>query len=271
MIPHKKQLMLFLILPFFLFLLAAASQAQAAPVWRSTWEVSANFVSDKPNATLLVTVERQNNFGAWVLYDTEEVQLHCVTAPGVFFANDTAVFEGSGAIQCAMPSVRAMVRQMTKGRFTPDASCDCKGSPIILADVELDPNTTGSAWENPLVYRTTSKGIDMALSANIPAYSTIRFASMQFTVDGNMAQSNPFIANGTPNALSATYFNVGAALQPAFWANGADPGTSTPEVGSLAVSYEATTLTIGHSPVSGESLHGTLHSLDVDPGCYGTG
>jgi hypothetical protein len=262
-----------LALPFLmvLFFLTATMSAQASANWRSAWQVSANFIGNQPNVTLTVTVERQNSLGVWTLYGVNSIPLNCETAPGVVFANDTAEFDGSGSIKCDMPSVQEIVRQMTNGRYTPDENCDCKGDPVILADAQLDPNTTGSAWENPLVHRAAGTDVDMALAAAVPAFSTIPLASMQFIVDNILAPSNPFIANAAPNALAAHYVNVGAALQPAFEANGADPGTAAPPVPALSVSYEATTLYIGYSPVTGESLHGTLHSLDVDPGCYGSG
>ncbi|MCB8968267.1 MAG: hypothetical protein H6660_15400 [Ardenticatenaceae bacterium] len=197
--------------------------------------------------------------------------LACVTAGGVSFTNDTAVFDGTGSIQCAMPSLQEIVYDMTNGRYTPQTSCNCKGNPTILADVQLTPNTTGSDWENPLVHRALGTSTDMALAATVPAYSTIPQAFMQLNVVGNLAQSNPFIANHMPNSLAASYVKVIAGMQPAFLANGADPGTGTPPASGLAVSNAATTLTIGYSPISGQSLHGVLHSLNVDPGCYGTG
>jgi hypothetical protein len=262
-----------LMLPFLmvLFSLAVTVSAQAASNWRSSWQVSADFIGNQANVTLLVTVERQNSLGLWTLHGVNSIPLSCETAPGVLFVNDTAVFDGTGAMKCDMPSVQEIVRQMTNGRYTPDESCDCKGDPVILADVQLDPNMTGSVWQNPLVHRAAGTDIDMALAAAVPAFSTTPLASMQFTVDNILAQSNPFVANGAPNKLSARYANLGAFLHPVFEANGADPGTAAPPVPALSVSYEATTLYIGYSPATGESLHGTLHSLDVDPGCYGSG
>lgn len=268
---RKKQMIPFLTLLFILTFLAVTMQAQAAPLWRSTWQVSADFVGDQPNATLVVMVERQNSAGVWVLYNTESMPLNCEAAPGVSFANDTAVFNGTGAITCAMPSVRQIVQRMTNGRYTPAEACDCKDSPLIEANVQLDPNATSSARQNPLVHRAAGGGADMALAAAVPAFSTTPLASMQFTVDDNPAQSNPFIASALPNVLAARYSNDGGALQPAFQANGADPGTGAAAVPALAVSNEAATLYIGYSPLTGESLYGTLHSLDVDPGCYGSG
>jgi hypothetical protein len=261
------------VLPFLmvLFSLAITISAQAASNWRSAWQVSANFIGNQPNVTLVVTVERQNSLGLWTLYGVNSVPLTCETTPGVMFAGDTAVFDGTGAIKCDMPSVQEIVHQMTNGRYTPDESCDCKGDPVILADVQLDPNVTGSVWKNPLVHRAAGTDVDMALAAAVPAFSTIPLASMEFTVDNIFAPSNPFMASAAPNVLAARYINLGAVLQPAFAANGADPGTAAPPVPALSVSYEATTLYIGYSPVTGESLHGTLHSLDVDPGCYGSG
>jgi hypothetical protein len=262
-----------LMLPFLmvLFSLAVTMSVQATPNWRSFWQVSADFIGNQPNVTLLVTVERQNSLGLWTVHGVNSIPLDCETVPGVLFADDTAVFDGTGAIKCDMPSVQAIVRQMTNGRYTPDESCDCKGDPVILADAQLDPNTTGSVWQNPLVHRAVGTDTDMALAAAVPAFSTIPLASMQFTVDNILAQSNPFVANAAPNALAARYVNLGAILQPVFEANGTDPGTAAPPVPALSVSYEATTLYIGYSPVSGESLHGRLHRLDIDPGCYGSG
>lgn len=268
---HKtnKGLILLLVL-LFAGLLASVGRAEAAVVdWRSTWNVTGDFVGNTPNVLLTVTVERNTGAG-WVLYAQEARQLECSADGGVVLAADTAVFDGTGHIRCAMPSVRSLVRQATNGRYTPDPFCDCKGNPLITADVALDPNITGSVWENPLVQRTSAIGTDMALAAEVPAFSTLPQASLLFTVGVVTAQSNPFLATAVPNALLATYIDLGGK-QAAFEANGADPGTGAAPVPGLLVSNEATTLYIGYSPLTGASLHGTLTSFSVDPGCYGTG
>jgi hypothetical protein len=189
----------------------------------------------------------------------------------VVLANDTAVFDGTGGIRCAMPSIQSLVRDMTDGRYAPAASCSCNGTPIISADVQLNPNTTGADWENPLVYRLARAGNDMALAASVPAFSTLPSASIIFTVNDETAQSNAFIANGMPNTLLATYLDAGDWHQAAFEANGANPGTGVGPVGNLSVTNEATTLYIGYSPATSASLNGTLIGINVDPGCYGTG
>ncbi|HUM71812.1 MAG TPA: hypothetical protein PLK31_23545, partial [Chloroflexota bacterium] len=121
-------------------LLVFVGQAKAASdEWRSTWVVDADFVGNTPNVQLKVTVER--NLGAgWFLYAEQVQPLDCRREGGVLLVNDTAVFEGNGSIKCAMPSLQGLVRQMTAGRYTPSATCDCKGNPMITSDVILAPN-----------------------------------------------------------------------------------------------------------------------------------
>lgn len=272
MTNRKLNISLFLTAVFVLTgLFSSVKQTQAATVeWRSTWDVAADFVGNKPNARLTVTVERNAGAG-WALYAQEVHNLACDREGGVLLVADTAVFDGTGHIRCAMPSVRQLVRQMTYGRYTPAASCDCKGNPLITAAVALDPSTSSSDWENPLVQRVSGAGTDMALAATVPAFSTLPQASMLFTVAAVAAQSNPFVANALPNALSATYLDMAGLKQAAFEANGVNPGTGAGPVPGLSVSNEATTLFIGYSPGTGESLHGTLTGIGLDPGCYGTG
>lgn len=248
-----------------------SGQVQAATTnWRNHWDVQVNFIGDEPNALLTVTVEQDTGTG-WKFYAENISRLHCTTAPGVTLTSNTAVFSGTGAIQCQMPSVRELVQQMTSGRYTPNETCNCKGNPTINTKVVLDPNITGTVWDNPLVYRMDGTKTDMALDVPVPAYSTIPMANMTFAVNEYVASSNSFLANARPNTLMATYANLGAALQPVFIANGANPGTGALPVAKLSVTYMETDLFIGYSPVTGASLHGTLESLQIDPGCYGTG
>ena len=258
----------------FMGLMSSVGQANAAIVivndWRSTWAVQADFVGNTPNVVLTVTVERDTGSG-WFLYGEEMQRLECGVDGGVVLVDDTAVFDGTGHIRCAMPSIQRMVYKMTGGQYTPEASCQCKGNPMIGAKVQLDPNTTGSDWQNPLVAREAVAGTDMALSAVVPAFSTLPQAALNFVVAAEIAQSNAFIANGVPNTFLATYIDVGGLHQAEFVANAVNPGTGAPPVGNLSVSNRATTLYIGYSPATGETLHGTLSSLDLDPGCYGTG
>lgn len=268
-----KRLIGMVLFVVFLFagLVFSTTPAAAATEWRSTWVVDVDFVGNTPNALLTVTVERDSG-GGWVLFAEEARQLTCTRDGGVLLVNDTAVFDGTGNIRCDMPSVRGMVRQMTDGLYTPTPSCDCKGNPIMTADVSLNPNTSASDRQNPLATRVTPLGaMDMALAAPVPAFSTTPLASLVFTVGNETAQSNPFIANALPNMLQATYFTVGNLHQAAFVANGANPGTGAGPVADLTVSNNATILYIGYSPLTGESLHGTLENLSLDPGCYGTG
>ncbi|MCL4264539.1 MAG: hypothetical protein KJ069_15050 [Anaerolineae bacterium] len=270
---NGKRLIGMVLLVSFLFagLVLSASPAAAATEWRSTWVVDVDFVGNTPNALLTVTVERDTG-GGWVLFAEEARQLTCVRDGGVLLVNDTAVFDGTGNIRCDMPSVRGIVRQMTDGRHTPTPNCDCKGNPIMTADVSLNPNITGSDRQNPLASRVTPLGaMDMALAAPVPAFSTTPLSSLLFTVGKETAQSNPFIASALPNVLQATYFAVGDWHQADFMANGVNPGTGAGPVADLAVSNDATILYIGYSPLTGESLHGTLEDLSLDPGCYGTG
>lgn len=258
----------------FMGLVSSVEQAKAAIVivndWRSTWAVQADFAGNTPNVVLTVTVERDTGSG-WFLYGEEMQRLECGVDGGVVLVSDTAVFDGTGQIRCVMPSIQGMVYKMTGGQYTPEASCQCKGNPMIAAKVQLDPNIAGSDWQNPLVAREVATGIDMALSAIVPAFSTLPQAALNFGVAAEIAQSNAFIANGVPNTFLATYIDVGGLHQAEFIANAVNPGTGALPIGNLSVSNRATTLYIGYSPATGDSLHGTLSSLDLDPGCYGTG
>ncbi len=238
--------------------------------WRSSWDVAGDFVGNNINVVLTVTVERKSG-AFWNVYGVESYQLACTQEGSVLLANDMAEFDNTGIIQCEMPSIQEIVKEMTEGRFIPNAKCTC--TPTIFADVILDPNTTSAPLTNPIVTRMHGAQTDLALAAPVPLYSTIPSASMIFTVGNEVAQSASFFANGVPNSLMATYFDMGLTKQSHFVANGAAPGSLMGPVPkpNLVTHNSATTLYIGYSPETNSSLQGTLESFLIDPACYGTG
>lgn len=250
-----------------IFIWQTVQPASAAIQWQSSWQVNADFQGNQPNASLTVKV--------WAIdagfYKEETTSLKCYPSTGVAFADEKAVFSGLGGIRCPMPDMAAIVYAMTDVTEAPAPpyvlpdTCDCKKGAYATAEFDLLENTTNKDWSNPIFHLK-----DLALEIPIDAGMGKR-PFITFTVDGAASSSDTFYG-GSATTLSKFTPIVGKdkVYDVLFNASGFPLAASPATIHQgLAISTEQTVLYIGYSPLTGESLRGSLDSLTIDPGCFG--
>lgn len=246
---------------------AAATQSE----YEASWAIHVDFVGNQPNATLTVRVKE--TIGGMV--QPELISQHtmpCHVPAAVSINNDEAIFNGKGGILCGIPSMKQIVFEMTDGEFILPDECDCKSGAFATSSLVLDPNSSGELRRNPVF---TMK--DLGMEAQMLPSSTLS-SQMRFVVDGRSALSDTFFANLSANFLLANFHQINGpqatdlAFTPLFDANGFDL-QSTPELieDDLALSFKQHRIYIGYSPLIHQGMHGRIRTLDIDPGCFGTG
>lgn len=259
---------LFAIIVMFFAMKEVQPAAAAKPTWTSSWHVNVNFAGNQPNATFKVMV--------WALgtdfYSEKTVDLHCYSSADVLFFDNQAIFNGTGGIRCAMPDMAAMVYEMTDVAEAPlppfslPDECDCKKGAYTDTQVDLGRNLTNENWRNP-IFHLQDLTLDTPVDAGMGQYG-----SMNFAVDEQASSSSLFLG---ANVDLFSRFNAQAGDPPpgydVIFEFDTNPLIATPDTinQSLAISSEQKVLYIGYSPVTGESLHGSLASLFIDPGCFG--
>lgn len=259
---------LFGIIVMFFALQEIQPAAAAKAFWTSSWHVDVNFAGNQPNASFTVMV--------WALgadfYKEQTVDLHCYSSSDVLFVGNQAIFDGSGGIRCAMPDMAAMVYEMTDVAEAPlppfalPNECDCKKGAFADAQVDLGRNLTNINWRNP-IFHLQDITLDTPVDAGMGQYG-----SMNFAVEEQASSSSLF--SGANVDLFSRFNAQAGDPTPGYdviFEFNSNPLIATPAIinQSLAISTEQKVLYIGYSPVTGESLHGSLASLFIDPGCFG--
>lgn len=266
---------LYLFIMGFLLLSNHQDAAAADVEYEANWAVHVDFEGNQTNATLTVELREYTDGVVTDQLETTRI-LRCFVPNSVEIDNDEAIFSGNGRILCAMPSVRRIVYQMTEGEVILPQECDCKDGAVAKTDIWLDRNETGQTRINPIFTMP-----DLALEAEMPPVSPTspQFARMRFFVDTENAESVYFPVLSGLNTLQADFNQFIVGLPPAdliyfplFYANDALLDSVPPSINEdLALSFGQRRLYIGYSPETGESLVGRIRTLDVDPGCFGTG
>ncbi len=265
---------LFIVLGIITFL-AFYSTTFAAPTFKyeSNWSVSVDFVGDQPNATLLVEVWKYDgNTNALLNTFSETRPLNCTLGKGVHIIGAEAHFTGGGGIECAMPSIKEMVKNMTSGEYTPPEECTCKSGAVVSSDVEITPNLSKHDRENPIAIMD-----DIQFSSPVLAYSSAR-SKLNMTVDTVTAVSTYYVPQTPNNLVNGTFTQINPPAANvytyvnAFNANGLFL-TAAPDVvnAPLFISNNQPTLHIGFNPLTNQGLYGVMAQLFVDPGCAGNG
>ncbi len=260
-----------LLLMAFLFFSGNQEAAAAQSDFEANWSIHVDFEGNEVNAELTVEVVEFPPGGGTIHLERTS-PLRCRVRDGVTLDNNEATFSGGNGIVCRVPSRRRIIFNMTGGEFIPPSECDCKAGALAESEIVLDANTTGEVRQNAIFTMP-----DLALRAIMPPVSTLQ-TLMHFDVDGQVANSEPFIANPGLNTLLAHFAQVNGpnsddlAYQPFFLANGtALLGFPTDIEEDLALSLRRSRLYIGYSPETEFELLGRMTSLDIDPGCFPTG
>lgn len=255
----------------FLFLSGNQNAAAAQVEYKANWAIHVDFNGNQVNADLTVEV--------WEFTDGEETNhlertrpLPCRVRNGVAIDNNEATFSGGRGILCKVPSRRVIVYNMTRGEYIPPNRCDVEKGALAASDIGLDANDTGEPRTNTIFALP-----DLALVTDMPPSSTFD-TMMRFSVDNQVAVSGLFNANQNPNSLLADFNQVNdpdggdLAYQPIFVANGTVYPSNPAQIDEdLSLSMAKSRLFIGYSPQTGTGLFGSMTSLDIDPGCVGTG
>ncbi len=268
-----KRIPLFIVVLF--SLLAVVSTAFAAPkyTYESNWAVTVDYVGNTPNAELLVEVWKYDAT-TLVLLDTYAAThtLNCTVPTSVKIFNETARFDGSAGIECALPSIQGIVYDLTNGEYKLPTACTCKTGAVVWSDLQLRPNTSGVDWANPIATMA-----DIQFSSPIPA-STLLRTRLEMTVDGVTAVSTPFAAPKTSSLFEGSFDEIHPYGVPFYFyiidliANGNNMDTAPADHNApLIISNVQPTLTIGYDPATKEGFHGSMSKLFVDPGCFGNG
>ncbi len=250
---------------------AAQDEAQAVE-YETDWSIHVDFLGNRVNARLTVEVWEFTD-GVQTDYRIRARNLRCHVPNSVEISDNEAIFNGEGRIRCLVPSRQKIVEKMTDGVFIPSDHCLCKDGAFATSEIVFDALDPGEPPRTNPIFSMS----DMALLADMPPSPT--FATMmRFHVDSQVAISQQFIADQVPNSLLADFNQVNdpnsgdLAYQPIFVANGtvypSNPANIDEE---LSLSMKRSRLFIGHWPKTGQSLSGRIRSLDLDPGCFGTG
>jgi hypothetical protein len=256
-------------------LLAVVSTAFAAPkhTFESNWAITVDFAGNTPNAELLVEVWKYDAT-TLVLLDSYAAThtLNCTVPAGVKIFNETARFDGSAGIECALPSIQDIVYDLTNGEYKLPAACTCKTGAVVWSDIQLRSNVSGSDWGNPIATMA-----DIQFASPIPA-STLLRTRLEMTVDGVTAVSTPFNAPNFSSLFEGSFDEINPYGVPFYYyiidliANGNNLDTAPAAYDdSLLISNIQPTLTIGYDPATLEGFHGSMSELFVDPGCFGNG
>lgn len=245
---------------------ATAGEAE----WQANWRFEVDFVGDRPNVTLTVFV--------WEIVDgvpqpltPETHDLDCWVAPGVTLAGNAATFSGKGGILCAVPSIQQIVSKMTEEQYELPDECMCKTGASAFATLAFTPNGSESDFGNPIFHLT-----DLEWSVPIAAGGGLR-PFMRMSVDTVMVQSTRFAGAGGNIPLQGIFEanqidEEEYEYVPLFKANAVALGVAPALIQqNLHVSNQQPVLYIGYSPTTKQSLHGTLTTLVIDPGCFGNG
>jgi hypothetical protein len=261
-----------------IFLLANHQEATAAQVeaqvveYEADWSIHVDFLGNRVNALLTVEVWDFTD-GVQTDYLVTTRNLRCRVPNSVEISDNEAIFNGEGRILCLVPPRQKIVENMTDGAFIPSNHCLCKDGAFAQSEIVLDAlDPSDPPRTNPIFSMS-----DLTLLVDMPPVPQFA-AMMRFHVDSQVAISHQFIADQVPNALLADFNQVNdpdgkdLAYQPIFVANGTVYPSNPPNIDEeLSLSMKRTRLFIGHWPETGQSLFGRIRSLDLDPGCFGTG
>ena len=275
--PKFYLTVVFILFTISIFLLANHQEATAAQVeaqvveYEADWSIHVDFLGNRVNALLTVEVWEFTD-GLQTDYLVTTRDLNCRVPNSVEISDNEAIFAGEGDILCLVPPRQKIVENMTDGAFVPPHQCLSKDGAFAQSEIVLDANDTGQLRFNPIFTLP-----DMALEAQMPPFPTLT-TMIRFFVDIPNAVSQQFTANPGLNLLQADFNQVNdpngkdLAYQPFFIANGSLLSSIPANIDEeLSLSLRRSRLFIGHSPQTGESLFGRIRSLDLDPGCFGTG
>jgi hypothetical protein len=241
-----------------------AGPAAAAGEWRANWLLDVDFVNNQPNVTLTVQVWDPAD-----AFESHNEALTCAVSGGAYIKNARAHFPGLGRIVCDIPSLKQIVLDMTDGKFELEDECYCKADAFVLADLAPKANLTAADLPNPVFYLR-----DIQFSTPIPANGGLHFVSLLLAVDGWPAASSFFPGLLAGNDVLAAFSpDLGeGGYEPYFSANGSLLASMPAQIDAdLAVSNVQRALYIGYAPGLSVSFQGTITSLHIDPGCFGTG
>lgn len=270
----KVFLMTVFLLVSFGFLLGVNHQQAAAELieYETDWSIHVDFQGNRVNAQLTVEVWQFTN-GTETDYQVRRRRLRCHVPNSVTISENEAIFNGVGRILCLVPSRQRIVQNMTNGAFIPSDQCLCEDGAFAATQIVFDALDPGDESRTNPIFAMA----DMALLADMPPFPPLA-AMMRFHVDSEVAVSHQFIADQVPNALLADFNQVndpeGGDLlyQPVFAANGVVYPSNPANIDeALSLSMNSSRLFIGYWPETGQSLYGRIRSLDLDPGCFGTG
>ena len=253
-------------------ILANHQEAIAAEIaYEANWAIHVDFEGNRTNAELTVEVWQFTD-GVETYHRGTTRRLRCRVPNSVKISGEEATFSGDGGIRCRVPSLHQIIFDMTDGAFIAPEECDCKVGAFVESEIVLDPNNTSQKRVNPVFTMT-----DLALEAEMPPVLN-PIALMRFYVDTENAFSGHFLVNPGLNLLQAEFDQVNdpnggdLVYQPLFFANGGQLSAFPSEIEEdLALSLKQSQIYIGFSPQTGEALYGRIKTLDVDPGCFGTG
>lgn len=269
----RKIGLIFILLFSIVIPLSTTFAASEEYTYESNWAITVDFIKTQPVATLQVEVWKYQKDSLTLLdYMSSSYKLTCQVPSSVTIKNSTATFTGGEGIECALPSVKNIVSNMTNGDYQPPDTCSCKTGAIVQSKMTLTPNKSNVYWQNPIASMES-----IAFNAFIPADSGLR-TRLQMTVDGQTAVSTLFAGQSYYQLYEGSFDELNPYLVPLYtyfnlFATDSDILAASPSImnGPLFISNVEKVLHIGYDPKTGSGLHGRMKSLFVDPGCFGNG
>lgn len=291
--PHLQSVWV-LMLTLGLLVVPATPSATAMPVAQvgavdeAGLEVHIAFPNDQLQATWVVRVKR--TLHDKVLFDyAKTMKLACQSHGNVLIKEESAIFRAADQsyISCDLPSLRETVYAMTKdepgGPIQLSQECDCKNA-WIAGQVRLEKPTisgTPTVYDNPLFYHPNFQYyVPQERGAADPTLH-VHYTSV----------TQPFSGSFTPAEWNVIWTGIDGAefldtlgtwgdylrkhelstlKDAAHWANG-DALLPADEPSEFDLTTDATTIYIGHSPLSGTYSDVAVKNLDWDPPCFGSG